>query len=101
MSSEITVGHDAEMFLQNSKGIHVPAIGLVGGTKEKPHKVNEGAFQEDNVMAELNVDPATDRDEFSNRTKLVMDQLRAHVRPHGLSISKESMVRIWDRILDS
>jgi len=98
--SNITVGHDAELFLQDGKGGFVPAIGLVGGTKEKPFKVDQGAFQEDNVMAELNVDPATTREEFSDRTKYVMDQLRKHIRPHGLSLSKESAAEFTTEQLD-
>jgi len=87
----ITIGHDAEVFLKTrSKGVFKSGEGIVGGTKENPHKINYGALQEDNVMAELNIDPATDRDMFSNNTKMVMDQLRAIIKPHNLVIHKGS-----------
>lgn len=88
---KITVGHDAEVFLQDRSGNVVPAIGLIGGTKEEPRPIENGALLEDNVMAEMNIKPCTDREEFNNITKNVTDQLRRLIRPHGLSVSHSTV----------
>ena len=54
-------GSDIEVFLVNEKNTVIPCVGLVKGTKEKPHRpkgMPKGyAVQEDNVMLEFNVPP--------------------------------------------
>ena len=61
----VTLGADPEFFLRDSRsGMVVPAIGLIGGTKGKPLPIpgipDEGyGMQEDNVMVEYNIPPAT------------------------------------------
>ena len=59
-----TIGADPEVFFIKD-GRYVPAIGLVGGTKESPRRLDIGAVQEDNVMAEFNIPPASTEEEFS------------------------------------
>ena len=71
----VTVGHDAELFLYDENDNAIPSIGLVGGSKECPRPVNGGAVQEDNVMAELNIEPCTTAKQFVNRTNDVMESL--------------------------
>ncbi len=97
----ITVGHDAEVFLKTRAGVFVSAEGLVGGTKEKPRPINKGALQEDNVMAELNIEPAIDRDEFSSNTKTVMDGLRTIIKPHKLVIHQGTSAEFKDEELST
>lgn len=61
------VGADPEFFLKNGYGGVVPAIGKIGGTKQKPIFVDDDGFtamQEDNVMVEFNIIPARTADEF-------------------------------------
>lgn len=70
----ITVGCDPEVFLK-SNGSIVSSIGLVGGSKRKPRPVIEGSVQEDNVLAEINIDPANDSSTFVSRINKVLDQL--------------------------
>lgn len=56
----ITIGADPELFLKSkATGGYVAACGLVGGTKEKPRKIDKKghAVQEDNVMVEYNIPP--------------------------------------------
>jgi hypothetical protein len=60
--SAYTIGADPEFFLRDTRtGTVVPAIGLIGGTKEKPVPIpglGKGyAMQEDNVMVEFNIPP--------------------------------------------
>lgn len=83
----ITVGCDPEVFLRDPKsGKIVSAIGLVGGSKADPRVVNCGAFQEDNIMAEINTVPANTEDEWVHNVQTVLQQLRDHVAPLELVI---------------
>jgi len=82
----ITIGHDAELFLKTRENENIPAIGLIGGSKEFPLKVTKGALQEDNVMAELNIDPATTAEEFIANTVEVLSQLELKIEPLDLSV---------------
>src|SRR3990167_7448057 len=60
----ITLGHDVEFILETKTGYPVSGIGLIGGTKKIPRKVDLGALQEDNVLAEINILPAASVDEL-------------------------------------
>lgn len=84
-----TVGADPEVFLKNQFNI-VSAIGLLGGTKEAPLPVKKGAIQEDNVLAEFNIDPVTTEDMFVSHIDTVMKELHEKVKPHGLSLLVQS-----------
>jgi hypothetical protein len=65
------IGADPELFVSNH-GVVSSAIGLVGGTKEEPRPVPHGALQEDNVLLEFNIDPASNLDEFRFNIREVM-----------------------------
>jgi len=80
-----TIGTDPEVFLEDAVSI-IPAVGLVGGTKEAPIPVNLGAIQEDNVLAEFNTSPANSVDEFLYNIHTVMDQLSNVVQPYKLKV---------------
>ena len=83
----ITVGCDPEVFLQEpNTGKIIPSTGLVGGSKEDPRIVNCGAFQEDNIMAEINTEKAYTEDEFVHNVTTVLQQLRDCVSPLELLI---------------
>lgn len=81
----LTIGHDAEVFVRNERGIITSIIGHLGGTKEAPLPVDFGALQEDNVLAELNIDAATTAEQFVFRTKAVLQQLEQRL-PTGWGI---------------
>lgn len=51
------IGADPELFLRKD-GEFIPAIGLVGGSKDRPVKHKKIYLQEDNVMVEFNIPPA-------------------------------------------
>lgn len=78
---DLTIGTDAELFLKNPEGEFWPIIGLIGGTKEVPLPVKEGALQEDNVMAEINITPCTNREQFANRCTTVLGELKSRISP--------------------
>lgn len=73
---EFTIGADPEVFLMNPDGSPAIAIGKLGGTKREPRPVPLGAVQEDNVLAEFNIDPADHPDMFVNNIQSVMGELR-------------------------
>ena len=64
------VGADPEFFLSNGKKI-VSAIGKVGGTKKSPKPLSlPGYFiQEDNVLVEMNIPPASSGEELGENIK--------------------------------
>lgn len=71
---DISVGADPEVFVSKGGAIS-SAIGLIGGSKERPRRVACGALQEDNVLAEFNIDPARSPSQFSKNITTVMDCL--------------------------
>jgi hypothetical protein len=71
----LTIGCDPEVFLKNDGSI-VSSIGLIGGSKKEPRQVKEGALQEDNVLAEINIDPAATPSQFIRRINRVLSQLQ-------------------------
>ena len=72
------VGTDPEVFVAEHGKI-ISAIGLVGGTKEVPSPVNKGALQEDNVLAEFNIDPAHSEEEFIVNINEVLTALQGRI----------------------
>lgn len=71
----LLVGADPELFLVDDDGMPVSAIGKIGGSKEEPRLVTCGAVQEDNVLAEFNIDPAMSAKEFISNITTVMKEL--------------------------
>ena len=71
------IGTDPEVFLFDADTEkYISAIGLVGGTKKHPRKVKKGAVQEDNVLAEYNIDPASNNQEFLENIRTVEEELQ-------------------------
>ena len=59
-SNAITIGCDPEYFVVDKEGKPVPSVGLVPGTKDKPHDLGDGlAVHEDCVVVEITTPPAT------------------------------------------
>lgn len=75
----VSVGADPEFFLVDREGKPVPCVNVIGGTKGKPIFINEdghSAIQEDNVMVEYNVKPATSAEEFVTNHEIVLRHLK-------------------------
>jgi len=82
------LGSDPELFLANADG-YVSAIGLIGGTKDRPRPIKElgkGFYvQEDNVLLEFNTPPAGKQKKWvENHTKM-LDYLNTYLADKGLS----------------
>ena len=75
----IQLGCDPELFLTKD-GKNVSAHGLIPGTKEAPHKVNNGAVQVDGMAVEFNIDPAGTQEDFYRNIQSVMKQLKEMLR---------------------
>jgi len=75
----ITVGADPELFLKDKvTGTWQSAVGLIGGTKERPKKIDRKghAVQEDNVMVEFNIPPCRTEERFIKSINHVLLYLR-------------------------
>lgn len=88
MSKVAMFGADPEILVMN-KGVISHCIGVLGGTKDKPLRVTDGAVQEDNVAFEFNIDPTSEREVFLARIKNVMQQGLAMLGK-DFSLSKQS-----------
>lgn len=80
----ITIGADPELFCVDRNGDIVMGIGKIGGTKDMPKPVTLGAVQEDNVLAEFNIDPAKNPDQFVKHINTVTAELDKILAESGL-----------------
>ena len=92
--NKVTIGADPEVFFKNKDNLVVPACGMIGGTKEKPIPVLRGALQEDNIMAEFNIDPSDDVDIFIHNINAVYSQLSTIAEDRGLAIAHRASARV-------
>lgn len=90
----VSFGCDPEIFLKDASGNIKSAIGLFGGTKEKPKPLKtlgDGyAVQEDNVLMEFNIPPAPTPAVFVNSVQKTVDLLSKRAAMHGLSFANGS-----------
>lgn len=82
---KITVGCDPELFVTKD-GKFRSAWDLIPGTKEKPHKVENGAVQVDGCALEFNTDPVDNPDDFVRNINSVMGQLKEMVPGYEFAI---------------
>ena len=75
------IGADPEFFVERDGKI-VPVFGLLGGSKSKPRTVRDGALQEDNVLAEINIKPAATAMDFIRNIGIVRQQLDEVLNPY-------------------
>lgn len=101
----LKVGTDAEVFLLNKETQEpVPACGLIGGTKKNPLPVLGGngfAIQEDNVMLEFNVPPASTAKEFAENIGKMLDYAKEITSPKGLEPTTQSWMEFKQDQLNS
>lgn len=91
--SDFTVGADPELFLRKGNKI-MSAIGLIGGTKKNP-KPMEGlpkgfAVQEDNVLVEFNIPPATNQRDFNENIVTSVAYVSGLATKLDMSLSKKA-----------
>lgn len=89
---EFRLGSDPEVFLQNSSGKLISAIGYIKADKWNPLQIPGMApgytLQEDNVSLEYGIPPAATPDEFVHHLRAVMEKSKEWLP--GLSFSKLS-----------
>lgn len=87
--SNIKIGADPELFLVDNTGKFTSAIGLIGGSKEKPLPIDgEGnAIQEDNVSVEFNIPPCTTKEQFTGNINKVLSHIEDLMEAKGLNLA--------------
>ena len=70
----ILIGADPELFVKRA-GEFISGFNLIPGTKDKPHRVENGAVQVDGMALEFNIDPAATEDDFLNNINSVVAQM--------------------------
>lgn len=75
---KITIGCDPELFVTQD-GKFRSAWGMIPGTKEAPHPVNDGAVQVDGMALEYNINPVDNADDFVRFNQSVMAQMKAMI----------------------
>jgi len=88
ITHEFSIGADPEMFLVGPDGEFQSSIDLLGGSKDNPRPLAHCAVQEDNVMAELNVNVSRTREQFIQNVGLAIRDLEEVINPYNLSIAK-------------
>lgn len=103
MYTNIKLGADPELFLQNGDGKFISAIDLIGGSKESPLPIDgEGnAIQEDNVSVEFNIPPCTTKDSFIHNINKTLSHIEGLMQAKGLSLSIIPAASFdWDQLQD-
>lgn len=87
--ANIKIGADPELFLCDASGKLRSAIGLIGGTKWEPRKLDElgHAVQEDNVAVEFNIPPAATRKAFVDSIGYMLQYINDYVGKKALSLN--------------
>lgn len=80
-----TVGSDPELFIINEKtGKVVSSIGLIPGVKGEPWVGSDMpsgfGLETDNILAEFNIPPVTDCDNFVNNIQYMKDYITKYVK---------------------
>ena len=98
----VTIGTDPELFLKDTRtGTVMPAVGLIGGTKGEPIPIPElgkgFGLQEDNVMVEFNIPPATQARHFSRRIRNVLDHITrlVHTSQENMTLDVGACARLF------
>lgn len=98
--SDVTVGADPEVFVTTPTGVVYPVCGMIGGTKEEPLPVPYGALQEDNIMAEFNIDPASTCEQFVHNIQQVYQTLTDRLSVSGVTPAIIASADVLPELLD-
>lgn len=81
----VAVGSDPEIVLMRDNKPY-SSEGLLGGSKRSPRKTTNGYIVEDNVLAEVNSNPARTVEEFIRNHHLILADLKDIVEPLNLGL---------------
>lgn len=102
---KVTIGADPEFFLYDTAaGKYISAHGLIPGTKDKPHRLKDGACQLDGTAVEFNINPAASSYEFSYNIGSVLAEIRQMI-PAKYAFKFEPSVifdkDVWEKVPES
>lgn len=102
--NSLSVGSDPEVFLfSEQENRHIPIIGMIGGTKDKPLPItDEGhAIQEDGVALEYNIPPCYNKEDYKKHLNFVLDYITDTIcKPNNLRISNKASVEFTSEQLN-
>jgi len=97
----ITIGTDFEVPLVRN-GVPISAIGIIGGTKDDPIPIGEGCSkQEDSVMAEFCIPPATNFEDFASSIDYCLNKGNEIASEYGAEIAIKSSFKYSDEELNN
>ena len=101
MLNDIKIGADPELFaFDTSTQEYISAHPFFPGTKEKPFPIPLGALQLDGMAAELNIDPASNREEFVRNVRGVLNETQRFL-PKNVELVPKPSVRFNQALFDS
>ncbi len=97
----IKIGSDPEVFIKDMEtGDIMSIIGLLGGSKQLPMDIGEGcSCQEDNILAEFNIPPVTNKEDFIKHINYGKDYISTVIAGHGGLLHYSSSEVVSDEIL--
>ena len=98
----VTIGTDVEFFVADDTGEIVSAEGFIRGSKDNPYKFVEDnpyfATQLDNVLAEGNIPPCTNRDEWHDNILFLRNAIQQQL-PKGYRTVACASAELHERFL--
>lgn len=94
--NQVLLGADPEAFVRSGPFEIAHCIGVLGGSKDAPRLVRDGAVQEDNVLFEFNIDATDNCDVFVERINSVLEQGRDILRQTGLQLVPNVSSHVYD-----
>jgi len=97
-----TLGSDFEMGVFTSDDVVTPVTNKLGGTKIEPIDIGNGCFkQEDGPMAEFNIPPAANVEQWSSSIQYCMDVGNEELAKSDLTMRAMSSAMYTDQDLDA
>lgn len=96
--AKVLIGADPEAFVRRGPNTISHCIGILGGDKNSPRKVLDGAVQEDNVLFEFNVDASEYCDTFAQRISVVLQQGQEILADAGLHLVPHVSSHIYEHM---
>ena len=91
MKNLITLGADPEVMVFNTVTGKITSVaGLLGCSKHKKKSLGKGVrLQEDNVLAEFDIDPCTDFETFDDLIGKGIDGIRRRIKKLGMGVAED------------